>query len=333
MKKPSPLDRLQHARLPIVAAMAATLGCLAAGIAMAQSTSAPPTRQPAALQADQLFWRTFHGGDYEHIQASLEASTAAYLRDPNDAVSAAHVGWLHMWRVAESSRLDHRPASITDDIVLARKYFQKAAALAPDDARYRGFLASAILAEAQIDQDASLRQPGADIMQQAVADWPAFNLFTSGYVMSRLPASSDGFKLALEQQWQNLEVCGHMTLDRHGGNLDRFAQGVAQATANSRDARACLNSDKAPHNEEGFFLNMGDMLTKSGDWQTARKVYAAAKQSPDYAQWPYREVLEQRIRDAEANVSVFNTAPAPGGKSATPMMIGSDAACMACHQR
>lgn len=333
MKKPSPLDRLQHARLPIVAAMAATLGCLAAGIAMAQSTSAPPTRQPAALQADQLFWRTFHGGDYEHIQASLEASTAAYLRDPNDAVSAAHVGWLHMWRVAESSRLDHRPASITDDIVLARKYFQKAAALAPDDARYRGFLASAILAEAQIDQDASLRQPGADIMQQAVADWPAFNLFTSGYVMSRLPASSDGFKLALEQQWQNLEVCGHMTLDRHGGNLDRFAQSVTQATANSRDARACLNSDKAPHNEEGFFLNMGDMLTKSGDWQTARKVYAAAKQSPDYAQWPYREVLEQRIRDAEANVSVFNTAPAPGGKSATPMMIGSDAACMACHQR
>ncbi len=35
---------------------------------------------------------------------------------------------------------------------------------------------------------------------------------------------------------------------------------------------------------------MGDMLTKSGDWQTARKVYALARQSPDYAQWPYRDV-------------------------------------------
>lgn len=313
-------------------ALAAVLGCLAAGLAMAQSETATPPRQPAALQADQLFWQTFRGGDYANIQASIEASTAAYLRDPNDAVSAAHVGWLHMWRVAESDRLQQRPASITDDIVLARKYFQKAAELAPDDARYRGFLASAMLAEARVDRDAALRQQGADVMRKAVADWPAFNLFTSGYVASGLPASSDGFKQALEQQWQNLEVCGHMPLDRHGANLDRFAQSVVSATANNRDARACLNSAKAPHNEEGFFLNMGDMLTKSGDWQTARKIYAAAKQSPDYAQWPYREVLEQRIHDAQANVAAFNVEVQPGKKPAAPMMIGSSYACMACHQ-
>lgn len=320
-------------RLPIALTVAATLGCLIADVSMAQAEGAVSTRQPAAQQADQLFWQTFHSGDYAHIQASLEAATGAYLRDPDDAVTAAHVGWLHMWRVAESSRLEHRPASITDDIVLARKYFQKAVALAPDDPRYRGFLASAMLAEAQIDQDATLRKQGGQTMQQAVADWPAFNLFTSGYVMSRLPSSSDGFKLALEQQWQNLEVCGHVKLDRHGANLDHFAQSVTQATANSRDARACLNSDKAPHNEEGFFLNMGDMLTKSGDWQTARKIYAMARQSPDYAQWPYRDVLEQRIRDAEANVAAFNAPPGPGSKPVTSMMIGSDAACMACHQR
>lgn len=314
-------------------ALVAILGCLAGGLAVAQAESAAPVRQPAALQADQLFWQTFHSGDYADIQASLEASTAAYLRNPHDAVTAAHVGWLHMWRVAESDRMQHRPASITDDIVLARKYFQKAVALAPDDARYRGFLASAMLAEARIDQDAALHQQGVEVMRQAVSDWPAFNLFTTGYVMSGLPASSDGFKQALEQQWQNLEACGHMTLDRHGANLDRFAQSVVKATANSRDARACLNSEKAPHNEEGFFLNMGDMLTKSGDWQTARKVYAVAKQSPDYAQWPYRDVLEQRIRDAEANVAAFNVEVQPGQKPAAPMMISSSYACMACHQR
>jgi hypothetical protein len=58
-----------------------------------------------------------------------------------------------------------------------------------------------------------------------------------------------------------------------------------------------------------------------------------AEQSPDYARWPYRDVVEQRIREAEANVTAFNAAPAPGGKNVTPMMIGSNAACMACHQR
>jgi tetratricopeptide (TPR) repeat protein len=333
MKKSPLIDRLLQLRLPVALAIATTLGSLAAGVAMAQSADTAPARLPAALQADELFWQTFHTGDYAHIQAALEAATSAYLQNPNDAVSAAHVGWLHMWRVAESSRLEQRPASITDDIVLARKYFQKAVALAPDDARYRGFLASAILAEAQIDRDAALRQQGADIMRQAVVDWPAFNLFTAGYVASRLPASSNGFKQALEQQWRNLEVCGQITLDRHGANLDRFAQVVSQATANSHDARACLNSAKAPHNEEGFFLNMGDMLTKSGDWKTAGKVYALARQSPDYAQWPYRDVLEQRIRDAEANVTAFNAVAGPGAKTATPMMIGSNYACLACHQR
>nr|WP_157504472.1 hypothetical protein [Luteibacter rhizovicinus] len=320
-------------RFPVVTALTAVLCCLAAGLATAQSGGGAPGRQPAALEADQLFWQTFHSADYAHIQDSIEASTAAYLRDPNDAVSAAHVGWLHMWRVAERHRMQQAPASITDDIVLARKYFQKAVALAPDDARYRGFLASAILAEAQIDRDAALRQQGSEILGQAVSDWPAFNLFTAGFVASGLPASSDGFKQALEQQWQNLEVCGHMKVDRHGNNLDVLAKNMGKAVGQSRDARACLNSAKAPHNEEGFFLNMGDMLTKSGDWQTARKVYATARLSTGYAQWPYRDVLEERIRDAESNVAAFNADAQPGKKSANPMMIGSDFSCMACHHQ
>nr|WP_199044397.1 hypothetical protein [Dyella sp. ASV24] len=304
-------------------------GGLLAGRALADTS---PARQPAALQADGLFWETFHSGDYAKIQASLEASTAAYLRNPNDAVTAAHVGWLHMWRLSEHNRLDQTPASITDDAVLARKYFQKAVDLAPDDARFRGFLASAILAEAQIDRDAALRDQGAAIMQQAVKDWPAFNLFTAGYVASNQPADSDSFKRALDQQWQNLEVCAHTTLDRHGGNLDQLSNVMFKASTGSRDARACLNSSIAPHNEEGFLLNMGDMLTKSGDWQTAQKVYALAKRSPDYASWPYRDVLERRIHDAQANVAALNAAPTPGQKPTTPMMLSSSYSCMACHQ-
>jgi hypothetical protein len=304
-------------------------GGLLAGRALADTS---PARQPAALQADGLFWETFHSGDYAKIQASLEAGTAAYLRNPNDAVTAAHVGWLHMWRLSEHNRLDQTPASITDDAVLARKYFQKAVDLAPDDARFRGFLASAMLAEAQIDRDAALRDQGAAIMQQAVKDWPAFNLFTAGYVASNQPADSDSFKRALDQQWQNLEVCAHTTLDRHGGNLDQLSNVMFKASTGSRDARACLNSSIAPHNEEGFLLNMGDMLTKSGEWQTAQKVYALAKRSPDYASWPYRDVLEQRIHDAQANVAALNAAPTPGQKPTTPMMLSSSYSCMACHQ-
>ena len=70
--------------------------------------------------------------------------------------------------------------------------------------------------------------------------------------------------------------------------------------------RVCWNSWIAPHNLEGFFLNMGDMLVKSGDWQTAQKIYANARLLKTYATWRYQSVLEDRINRAQANVALLN---------------------------
>lgn len=78
---------------------------------------------------------------------------------------------------------------------------------------------------------------------------------------------------------------------------------------------------------------MGDMLVKQGDWQTAQKIYANAKQSPDYASWPYAAELEKRIAAAEQNVTAFRTAPMRGDTSTPRIMIQSTHACMACHQK
>jgi uncharacterized protein YceK len=58
---------------------------------------AATTRTAAALKADESFWATLHGSAYEQIPQALEAQTAAYLANPTDAVSAAHVGWFHIW--------------------------------------------------------------------------------------------------------------------------------------------------------------------------------------------------------------------------------------------
>lgn len=85
---------------------------------------------------------------------------------------------------------------------------------------------------------------------------PEFNLFTGGYVFSRLPADSPQFQEGLAWQWRTLDHC--------------IEEGKK---------RACWNSWIAPHNLEGFFLNMGDMLVKSGDWQMAQKIYANARLS------------------------------------------------------
>src|SRR3984893_5574834 len=132
--KPEP-----HMKMTSVFASATACVLLASCSYVAEKTApekhAATTRAAAALKADELFWDTLHNGAYEQIPQALEAQTAAYLADPTDAVSAAHVGWLHIWRLSERARLSSIPATLTDDAILSRRYFQEAAALNPTDAR------------------------------------------------------------------------------------------------------------------------------------------------------------------------------------------------------
>jgi hypothetical protein len=294
-------------------------------ISMAPRKRPSPSRSAAAIAADSVFWRTLHSGVYDQLPHAIEVLTRAYVASPGDAVTASHVAWLHIWRMAEASRLDTAPASITDDIVLSRKYFQEAVALDPADARKLGFLGGSMVAEGTVDRNEKLIRRGYYTMRDAIEAWPEFNLFTAGYVMSRTPSGSPQFHEALEWQWRTLDLCAEARIDRE--NPD-YRRPMALETQHGVK-RACWNSWIAPHNFEGFFLNMGDMLVKSGDWKTAQKVYAIARLSRTYAAWPYTSVLEERIRQARENVAVFNAAGA-GGR--TGLMIRSAFACMACHQ-
>jgi hypothetical protein len=312
--------------LAVCCVMLASCGYLAEHTAHPKSAAGARTK--AALDADALFWATFHGGKYDQIQPALEAETAAYLADPHDAVSAAHVAWLHIWRLAERARLASAPASITDDALLARRYFEEALAMNPKEARYRGFLGSATLADGNINQNERVTRRGYYMLLDAINAWPEFNLFTAGYVVGSAPAASAHFKQALEWQWRDLDVCVHEKVDRKNPDFARYMRLETRAGPK----RACWNSWIAPHNFEGFFMNMGDMLVKARDWQTAQKIYANAKLSSTYAQWPYREVLEARIRAAPDNVDVFNSRPNAAGGTGEPMMFDSKFSCMACHK-
>lgn len=332
---------MREARRPTALAGAA---CLAAALALggcaqlaehtAPTKPASTQRSALAAQADALFWQALHGGRYEQIEPALQLHTAAYLQDPGDAVTAAHTGWLHIWRLAESARLadgpgqSTLPATITDHAVLARKYFDEAVRLAPGEARYQGFLGSALLAEGTIHHDERLVRRGYYTLQDSVQAWPEFNLFTAGYSMSRAPADSDRFREALQMQWRTLDLCAGTPVDRQRPDFRPY---MALATTTG-PKRVCWNSWIAPHNFEGFFLNMGDMLVKAGQPAVATQVYANARLSPDYGRWPHRALLEQRIADASANVAVFNAAPVAGAPDSRRLLITSRVACMACHQ-
>jgi hypothetical protein len=129
-------------------------------VQLAPKKQAAKTRSEAALKADELFWQAFHNGEYERIPNALEVLTAAYVQTPNDAVTAAHIAWLHNWRVSERARKSSIPATITDDIMLARRYFREAVNLNPSDARLLGFLAGNTLAEGNLHQDEKVTREG-----------------------------------------------------------------------------------------------------------------------------------------------------------------------------
>jgi hypothetical protein len=305
-------------------------GCGYAAVHTAPRKQATTHRTAAAIQADEVFWRTFHGGAYEDIPQALDIVTAAYLQDPSDAVTAAHVGWLHMWRVAERSRLAPATATITDQALLAQHYFEQAVALSPDEARYKGFHAAASLTVASIDGEERETRRGYYELLDAIDAWPEFNLFTAGYVMSQQPPDSARFRQGIEWQWRNADVCAEAKVDRSHPD---FAVYMALATTQGKK-RACWNSWIAPHNLEGFFLNMGDMLVASGDWQTAKVIYANARLSATYANWKYQDVLELRIVNAQSNIAIFRRPQAvPNPSQSDPrLMIFEDFACMACHR-
>jgi hypothetical protein len=208
--------------------------------------------------------------------------------------------------------------------VLARRSFAQSVQLDPHDARTMGFLASAEMGEGAIEHDERLTRQGYFRMLDAITMWPAFNKFTGGYVLSTAPVASSQFRQALDWQWDNIDIC-------IGAKIDRAHPDFTKYTAQVKDTRACLDTWKAPHNAEGFFLNMGDMLVRAGDWQRAQLIYADAKLFPGWRTWPYAALLEERIRSAHANVARFRDSehdPDPR----TGYMNTSALSCMGCHQ-
>ncbi len=310
----------------LLLAASALAGCASLAVATAPAKPSIPDDSPAAASADRAFWDALHGGHYDQIAAALEPLQAEYLSHPNDPKLAAHVAFLHVWRVSERSRLPSPPATITDDIALARRYFQEAVALAPDDARFRGFLAGMTMAEGRIHRDEKLTRMGFFAMNDAVDAWPEFNLFTRGYVMSALSYDDPRYADAVDDQWRNLDVCADAKLDRKNPDFGPYMA----LERHDGVKRACWNSWIAPHNFEGFFLNMGDMVVKAGDASTGRKLYAQAKLSKQYDTWPLRDLLERRIAQAEDNVAMFRAKEA--GEAERKIMGQTAFACTGCHQ-
>jgi hypothetical protein len=322
------MNRGVAARLALLAALLGVFGCGTLAVWSAPEKKRAAQRTAQAARADELFWRVLHTGAYDRIPEALVALKAAYLADPGDAVTAAHIGWLHIWRLSERGRLPSGGGpEVTDHAVLARKYFEEAVRLSPGEARYLGFYAATLLAEGSIHKDQRLLRRGYFAMKDAIAAWPEFNAFTAGYLAGLQPHDSPRFLEGLDAMWENVDICVGERVDRANPDYARYMR----LETREGPKRVCWNSWIAPHNFEGFFLHFGDMLVKAGEPERAVTMYHNARLTPDFAAWPFKDVLERRIAEAPRNVEAFRRPdPPPDGPT---MMVRSRYSCVGCHQQ
>jgi tetratricopeptide (TPR) repeat protein len=281
-----------------------------------------------ARTANERFWSALHGADYGAYPQALAAVEAALAAAPEDPLQNAHLGWLHMWHLAEAGSFGTTPQDMSADLTAAGEYFKRAVTLDPNEARYLGFYATTLVVQSALVPDPIRSRRAEAVLDRAVRMWPEFNLFTAGYIHSSDPDDSPEYSRAVRRMWRNLDVCAGRRVSRVHPDFAKYLP--LETTVGPK--RACWNSSIAPHNVEGFFLNFGDMLVKQGDVALARAMYVNARLSKTYTEWRYRDVLERRITDAEANVAVFRDST-PSTTGDAHVMVRSNFACMACHRQ
>ncbi len=289
--------------------------------------------EDTALETEvhQYFWNQLHQGHYDSLDKVLDKLHYAYMQDPQDFKIAAHLGFAYVWQITERQRLDSMPPSIAAAGDLSQRYFEEAVALNPYDPRLQGFKAGLMLANGSRHADDKLRTKGYFEGQEAIREWPSFNLFSVGYVMSVIEHDKERYAEALEYQWQNLEACLCREIDRDKPDLSDIDEIPGRVADDYKKSRSCTNSWIAPHNVEGFLLNLGDMLVKKGETEQAREVYESIRLVDEFEAWPYRTQLAYRLENMNENVENFRRQERISDNQ--QVFIRTEFGCMGCHQK
>lgn len=301
-------------------------GCRAVAIAAAPERVAEPPSE-ATLEAEALLRDALRAGDFDGLPRVLDRLTSLAIAHPRDGRVHLAVGMAHLWALSERARTA-AVAGVTDHAVLARHWLESARALSPGDARIPAWSAATQLTLAQLTDDERRRRDGFFQLKDSVAAWPEFNAFSASYTLSRLPGGTARYEAEVVQpMFRALELCfgGGDTWPERRANLERT---LAQGPGANPAKRVCFNSERVPHNVEGFFMHFGDALARGGRPEDAREAWRLASASPTYAAWAFRETLEAHVAAAEARTAELAAAPDAQG-----MMVNSTRACTACHQR
>lgn len=282
-------------------------------------------------------WDHLHLGNYDSIPIILAQLKNAYYENPKDPKITAHLGFVYLWNFCERGRKKSNP-SIVKSICLSNHFFKKAIKLNSRDPRIYGFQSATEICEGAISENPGQIAKGYIKGLAAIKRWPQFNRFALSFIESQLDTTSLLYKQGMKFQWQLIDECSCKELSKKMilASPETIFTALIKELQNSSDPkvkRACWNSWIAPHNFEGFLLNFGDMLVKQGQTKEAKEIYAAAKLSPSFNDWVYKNTIDERIKNAEINEKIFNKKmKLIFPRNERQLFINSAISCVACHQ-
>jgi hypothetical protein len=177
-----------------------------------------------------------------------------------------------------------------DSALTAEQEFQRAYALCPSDVRILAWWGPLKIMLGGMLGDSARSDEGARLIEEGTERYPVFIAFSNVVAYGGAPVDGPLFKKALEAVRYYLD--------------DLIEKSQCQ---NSEDP-SCRNTEHVPHNAEGTALFMGDVFVRAQDRERALASYKVAERAKSHATWPFRSLMDERIRNLDANLRAAGNA-------------------------
>jgi hypothetical protein len=147
---------------------------------------------------------------------------------------------------------------------------------------------------------------GMMVLDQGIAAYPSFVLFSKLLVYANSPRQSPEFKTAFDAVVANAGAC--------------------EQTPNDP---ACTNLT-VPHNREGGVLFMGDAFTKALERDEALAAYTGMMNDPGFATWSFQSIATERLQNLDARIALYSNTSTTDDPAAA---WTANNQCALCHQQ
>ena len=289
------------------------------------SGNAPPTVAPPGSNVIVNAYAALESDDYAALPGVIEALDARLEAEPDDGTIAFYAGAMHLWRLTRlRTDLQGNARQAAEDVSDTLRLLDRAHTLRPRSEHAAAFLGIARLAISGLARDETGIEQGRQVLRDAMPLHPAYVSGVRAIALGALPRTHPGFAEAIEAIGENFAACGL------SGSGDLGLSVTYPEGRQTSARRVCNDEGVVAHVWEGIFLTFGDVLVKGGDAARGRALYLNARAAPGYASWTLRDLLEERIAQADERAALYLD---DNPDNDPPTWMEEDRICVGCHVR